>query len=194
MGGFGSGRWQRGKDTTADMRALDVRRIHRKGLLTPSQAFNWRWSRNGEEMGFIYIRSELGRVTLHYKSREYGGEWQRMSYPVLLDWTPCNFGGLRPWFLCPICGRRVAILYGGAIFACRHCHQLVYQCQQETYRDPATRRADKIRDRLGWESGILNSNGEKPKGMHWRTFERLRAEHDALVQSALLGIVKRFGL
>lgn len=27
MGGFGSGRGQRGKDTTSDMRALDIRRL-----------------------------------------------------------------------------------------------------------------------------------------------------------------------
>jgi len=37
------------------------------------------------------------------------------------------------------------------------------------------RRADRIRDKLGWETGILNSPGEKPKEMHWKTFEnRLR--------------------
>ena len=25
---------------------------------------------------------------------------------------------------------------------------------------------------MGWEPGILNGEGLKPKGMHWRTFER----------------------
>ncbi len=31
-----------------------------------------------------------------------------------LEWTPCNFGGERPWFVCPGkgCAKRVAILYG----------------------------------------------------------------------------------
>ncbi|MBS1177027.1 MAG: uncharacterized protein H6R06_1439 [Proteobacteria bacterium] len=33
--------------------------------------------------------------------------------------------------------------------------------------------------------GILNGNGWKPKGMHWRTFERLQASHDADVNAAL---------
>ncbi len=31
-----------------DYRALDVRRWHRDGLLTPGRAFGWQWSHNGE--------------------------------------------------------------------------------------------------------------------------------------------------
>jgi hypothetical protein len=88
----------------------------------------------------------------------------------------------------------VAILYGGVIFACRHCYSLAYASQRENPGNRAVRRADRIRERLGWEPGILNSNGSKPKGMHWRTFERLKAEHDAFVGVALTGIVKQMGL
>jgi hypothetical protein len=53
---------------------------------------------------------------------------------------------------------------------------------------------DTIRRRLGWEPGILNGSGLKPKGMHWRTFERLQAEHDAHVAQSLAGIAARLGL
>jgi hypothetical protein len=68
-------------------------------------------------------------------------------------------------------------------------HQLAYPSQQETDYDRAARRANKIRERLGWKQGILNPKGwKKPKGMHWRTFERLNAEHDAFVDEALAGI------
>lgn len=38
------------------------------------------------------------------------------------------------------------------------------------------RRADRIRRRLGWDAGIANPSGGKPKGMHWRTFARLNVE------------------
>jgi hypothetical protein len=94
----------------------------------------------------------------------------------------------RPWFICPAthCGRRVAILYGGEVFACRHCHKLAYQCQRESPDDRAKRRADKIRVRLGWEPDILNGEGFKPKGMHWRTYRRLTDEHDEWVAQAIL--------
>lgn len=197
MGGMGSGRrYQGGKSTTSDMRALDVRWLQRDGLLTLGRAFGWNWSRNGEKIASIQMRTEADRVILNYRSRSNGGEWKAMEYPVYLEWTGCNLGGRRAWFLCPArgCGRRVAILYGGAVFACRHCHKLNYQCQRETNDDRAARRADTIRRRLGWEAGIFNGNGWKPKGMHWRTFERLRAEHDAFVSASLAGMAKRLGL
>lgn len=197
MGGMGSGRrYQGSKDTTSDMRALDVRRLQRDGLLTPGRAFGWNWSRNGETIASIQMRTEAERVILNYRSRSNGDEWKAMEYPVRLEWTACNLGGKRAWFLCPAqgCGRRVAILYGGSVFACRHCHNLNYQCQRETDDDRAARRADKIRARLQWDAGILNGNGWKPKGMHWRTFERLRAGHDAFVSASLAGMAKRLGL
>ena len=156
MGGIGSGRrYQGGKDTTSDMRPLDIRKLQRDGLLTPGQAFGWYWMRNGKEVASIQIRTETDRVILNYRSRSNGGEWQSMEYPVTLEWTGMHFGGRRVWFRCPAlgCGRRVAILYGGAIFACRHCHKLVYECQRESDGDRAMRQVsatgilDPLRDR-----------------------------------------------
>ena len=196
MGGYGSGRGQGGKDTTSDMHPLDIRRLHRVGLLTPGRAFGWNWLRNGDTVASIQIRTEAERVILNYRSRSNGGEWQPMEYPVHLEWTPCNLGGRRAWFRCPArgCGRRVAILFGGSIFACRHCHKLAYQCQRESDYDRAGRRADAIRRRLGWEPGFLNGGGHKPKGMHGRTFERLKAEHDVFVNASLVGMAERLGL
>lgn len=118
-----------------------------------------------------------------------------MEYPVYQEWTECHPGGRRAWFRCPArgCGRRVAILYGGAIFACRHCHGLAHESQGEAGHDRMAGRADRIRDKLGWGPFILNGNGIKPQGMHWRTFERLKAGHDVLAGEALAGMAKRFG-
>lgn len=196
MGGWGSGRWQNGKLTTIDMRALDVRRLHRGGLLRSGSAFGWHWTIEGEEVSSIRMRTESDRVVLTYRSRSDGGEWEPMEYPVLVDWTNCHLGGRRPWFLCPArgCGRRVAILYGGRIFACRHCHRLAYASQRERADDRATRLADRIRNKLEWELGILNGDGDKPKGMHWCTFDRLKARHDAYVGVSIAGALRRFGM
>lgn len=60
---------------------------------------------------------------------------------------------------------------------CRHCHRLTYASTRETDDDRASRRANKIRRRLGWEPGILNAENGKPKGMHWDTYWRLVARH-----------------
>ncbi len=39
-----------------------------------------------------------------------------------------------------------------------------------------------------------NPNGDKPKGMHWSTFERLKAEHDAFPNVSWAGLAERLGL
>lgn len=196
MGGIGSGRrYQGGRDTTSDYRALDVRWLLRNGLLTPGRWGTTSWSRNGNTIASIQVRAEADHVVLYYRNRSQGDDWQAMQYPVHLEWTDCHLGGRRVWFRCPVkgCGRRVAILYSGAIFACRHCHRLAYASQREAGHERAVRKADRLRDKLGWEPGILNGSGLKPVGMHWRTFERLKAKHDALVGESLAGVTKQFG-
>ena len=199
MGGMGSGRRnQSGKDTTNDYRALDVRRLQRDGLLTPGNAFGWNWTRNGKTVASIQVLTEADRVALDYRYKHGGGDWQKKNCPVSLEWTDCTLGGRRAWFLCPAhgCGRRVAILYLGSagIFACRHCYKLAYACQRETADDRAMRRADNIRRRLGWVVGIANPAGDKPKGMHWRTYVRLTSEHNAFALASFAGMAAKLGL
>jgi hypothetical protein len=65
-------------------------------------------------------------------------------------------------------GRRVAVPYGGKVYACSHHHKLAYQTQREQAHDRAGSRSDTIRKRLGWDTGILNGNGNKPKGIRRR--------------------------
>ncbi|MBT8766298.1 hypothetical protein [Metapseudomonas boanensis] len=172
------------------MLALDVRLLQRDGLLAPGKTASWCWSLNGENLGSIQIRAKTGRVTLHYRTRISGNELQTREYPVFLEWTGCTYGGQRPWFLCPgrDCGRRVAILFGGSVFACRHCHQLAYPSQRTRFRDPAMLRADRIRKKLNWTPGIFNGDGVKPKGMHWKTFNRLKAEHTGYVLESMMAM------
>jgi hypothetical protein len=198
MGGPGSGnRWRYdAKSTTENFRTLDVRRWAREGMLGPGYSGGWQWTCNGETTASIQMRAEQGRVVLIYRRRSGGGEWKDEQYPVRIVRTPCNFGGERAWFLCPAvgCGRRVAVLYGGQIFACRRCHQLAYPSAREHAADRAARRADRIRARLKWEPGILNGPGLKPKWMRWATFERLTAVHEKFVQKSLREVASKFGL
>ena len=81
------------------------------------------------------------------------------------------------------------------MFAGRQCNRPAYRSQREADDSRTTRQVDTIRRRrLGWQPGILNGNGLKPKGMHWRTFERLQGEHDAHVNAALAGLGAKLGL
>lgn len=174
-------------DCTDEYRCLDVRRWQRGGLLKPGQAFSTSWIRDGEAAVLIDVRVRVDCVILNGT----GGE-----YVVGLDWTACTYGGRRAWFLCPAagCGRRVATLYGGAMFACRHCHRLAYRSRRESAEVRAGRRADKIRDRLDWAPGILNPAGDKPKGMRWKTYSRLVEEYETSARESLAGMARRFGI
>ena len=178
MGGLGSGRhWGRGKNTTSGYLRLDVRWLDREGLLVPGRIATVRWSRNGEPTGNIEIKAEMDFITLSYSHCRFDEPWKREEYPVSLEFTPCNYGSIRPWFRCPVlcCGRRVAILYGGGIFACRHCHGLNYESQHEQPYQRALTRYQKIRVKLGAHAAI-GPFPDKPKWMHWRTYYRLCAE------------------
>jgi hypothetical protein len=195
VGGLGSGNWYRfdKKITTDECHSLDVRRLHREGFLKPGGWFRSSWSRAGNEIaslrGFVY----RDQVVLSYRHR--GGpseEWEDIEEPIPLEWTLCNFGGERPWFVCPgvvngaACGRRVAILYGpGEYFLCRHCYDLRYESQRE-YR--ALRRAQNIRVRLGGSTNMMEPFPERPKGMHHDTYMRLFWEHDKARREELAGM------
>lgn len=181
MGGIGSGRgFQGGKITTSNMLALDVRKLHRKDLLVPGRTYNMHWKLNGENQAAIQIQVEFDYVILNYRYPIDNGAWQSMEDRIYFEWTNCHFGGQRVWFRCPRngCGRRTAIVYGDSKFQCRHCHKLVYACQRENDDYRPIRQADAIRKRLGWQNGIANREGGKPKGMHWRTFHKLKARYD----------------
>lgn len=194
MGGYSSGRKSVRKCTT-DCLSFDVRQWQREGILVAGSSFNSNWSRQGKSVGNIGAKVESNQLTLSYTSQKNGGEVEKQNYPVRLQTTHCHYGGERYWFICPAegCGRRVAILYlGDKIFACRHCYQLAYKSQRETRHDRAFSRADKMRGKLGWEPGIANPNGYKPKGMHWKTFYRLSLEHDADANRAIQGIMTKF--
>jgi len=199
MGGPGSGSWYRWnkKTTCEEVKRVDVRHLRKKGWFRPGvTGSGWlSWECGGEPSGTIQYRVEPNNLVLIYKFRRYGEDWQDMEETVWLERTPCNYGGERTWFLCPHCGRRVGVLYGAdARFLCRHCYQLPYGSQQETYLDRMQRKARKIRKRLGASDNLFEPVWEKPKNMHWETFNRLIEEERAANNAASLEIGRKMGM
>ena len=198
MGGLGSGNRYRfdKKTTTGECNGLDVRKLHREGALRPGALFSSSWSGFDRETGSISGSVSRDRVILSYRHRSgLGADWEDVKEPVPLEWTPCNFGGERPWFVCPgvvnriACGRRVAILYGpGKYFLCRHCYDLRYESQREDKNNRALRRAQKIRTRLGGSANMMEPFPERPKGMHHDTYMRLLWEHHEAEMEHLNGL------
>ena len=197
MGGYSSGRRnQNGKKLTVSYNSLDIRLLQRKGLLAAGSSTYLSLSGVNRKVGLFEVTSESNRMTLRYSHRLENGNLKLEDYPISIEWTPCNYGGMRAWFRCPAlgCNRRVAILYGGEHFACRHCHQLAYPCQRDSGNDGTFRQVRKMRSRLGWGRGIISGCGERPKGMHWSTYLRLFEEVTQLQMQLLSASAKRIGV
>jgi hypothetical protein len=148
-------------------------------------------------VGSINVEAECHFVTIKYRSRSYGEDWSDVEQRVGVVWTPCRFGGERPWLVCSVasngvyCGRRVIKLYSaGRLFACRHCYRLAYTSQQESAHQRGLSKSQKIRMRLGGSASMLDEFPEKPKGMHWRTFDRLCRKHDEAEERSTVGLMK----
>ncbi len=105
------------------------------------------WSRDDEQIGNIdFIVSTIQRaeyIRFQYTQTDhYSNEKIELDYKARLVWTPCQFGGRRWWFICPLasngnaCNRRVGVLYlaSSKYFGCRHCHNLTYESCKKSHK------------------------------------------------------------
>jgi len=158
--------------TVEGCRKLDVRKLARQGWLDGQERLS---------LGDVYLlqaRGDMVQVT-----RPASGGLREQTLPIVR--TRCSFGGSRPWFLCPSrgCQRRAAILYNaGGRFACRRCHGLVYRTQHEHTDGRLLIKAERLWRRVGCDFG---DEPQKPKGMYWRTFNRLVERGDAAYEASL---------
>jgi hypothetical protein len=184
MGNVLSGRrsyhWFNKKETTQGRIRLDVRRLARAGSLAPGASSAYSWPDGGSTTRRADLHSEGSRLTIHF-----GGACRSIAVPLYQ--TPCQYGGTRPWFLCPRsgCGCRVAILYvDGFELHCRGCLGLTYQSTRENPEARALRRYRRIMRRLGADPfGILA--GSKPPRMRWSTYARLITEAEEALKEHL---------
>jgi len=192
MGGSGSGNWYRfdSKTRVEDCLNIDARHLDRKGCLEPWQGYSWEWQ-NGSN---IFIKTEPEAIELIYTIIKNGEQREEVDYRVPLSWTSCNYGGKRPWFICPGkgCGRRVAKLYmKSGYFLCRHCHDLVYSSQRESKAFRLLDKSQKICRKLGANTFNDLFLTPKPKGMHQRTYDKLYHRAEELDNESLYAAIKR---
>lgn len=166
---------RRGKRTVeklaADYDYIDVRSFHRRGMLTGS----WvtfvpmlRWP------GIIKIRAARYLVLVELRDRVDPQQ-------IRVSWTRCHFGGARPWLHCP-CGQRVARLFKGlAGYYCRPCFDNPrYASQAKSTQGRRHFEACKLRLRLGGVASLTAPFPERPRGMHRKTYARLRRRAERL--------------
>jgi hypothetical protein len=150
------------------------------------------WARGGdcEPWAEVDIRMELsaygGTAWLRYDVDHYSQRTGPQEYPVSMVATPCPYGGLRWWWICPTTGRRVQKLYlpnGGTRFLSRgpDAYRLAYASQRHGLVDRMHARNRRLYARLGTDyGGLLNDSWPpKPKRMRWRTYNAICDRLDA---------------
>lgn len=163
----------RTRPKVADYLPLDVRSLARSGVLMA-----------GKEL-CVPLRAVAGgpvvvvRVRIEGEGLSFGfaSAGSRMCGRVRVERTRCPYGGTRPWLCCPRCNSRRSCLYGVdrfGSFSCRRCMQLVYSSQDERKMDRLWRRRRKLEAKLGRMC-------RRPKGMHWRTFEQICTDLNAVL-------------
>jgi len=115
------------------------------GLLDGYRSSTLTWTRkfsgHKSSIGILVDTEELYAKVNYTSTDRNTDEKTNYDYKISLTTTPCNFGGVRYWFICPLsvngayCGRRVGTLYlasGGNYFGCRHCYDLSYESRNES--------------------------------------------------------------
>ncbi len=137
------------KDTVEDCKSVSMSFLRKHGYFDEpccmSGGISWKNSCGEETSSIGIVVSTLdgdNYVRFRYTSTKRDtGEKTEYDYKVQLTTTPCNFGGVRYWFICPLskngvyCGRRVAKIYSGSganYYGCRHCYNLAYESRNET--------------------------------------------------------------
>ncbi len=193
------------KQTVNDLISLDIRSLNRAGLLKEGEPFTCRWWKENV-LGEIYGEKTMGGI-LHEGAIRFVYDYsflneptKELTYDVALSWTRCNYGGKRPWFVCPGCYRRAAILYlsRSGYLICRRCADLTYTTCQESGNpfNENLRRQQRIKDKLGWQDFSLAEFYQlrlyqiKPRYMHNKKFYPLLAELKRLqrLERAELGL------
>jgi hypothetical protein len=189
VGGFGSGR-QGGRPTVGSGLSLDLNKLLRNGTVrrntTTAGTISWSYSYSGEHVASMGYKATLGpergHIRLQWTQTDcWTGEKQQREQWIELESRPQPLGGRRWWFVCPRRGDLVWKLHlpaGASTFASRRAYRLAYQSQRESPRDRAMSRAWKARSRVRGVGGIGDPYF-KPKGMRWKTFNRLAARVDA---------------
>ena len=147
------------KATADESCRLRISELRKGGMLSSGYSSGTRtWSSNRTDkktiIGLAVDITDDPYVRLIYSVTDREGKRTDYDYEVSLVTTPCNLGGVRYWFGCPSCGRRVGVLYlapGDVYFRCRHCNNLSYHsrnnCPLEKF-GVTSRQIDKLRSEI----------------------------------------------
>jgi hypothetical protein len=151
--------------------------MKRQTGLIPGTVGKLSWSSHGNKRGAINFEVNKRCLTLKFRHMGKNGAWEEVEQAIFCDHTPCNYGGYRKWFLCSQCERKVEILYSlhgpNKYFLCRDCHGLTYASCNAHPTKRLFDKANRLKQKIGVEPGIMDFIPEKPKGMHRASFDSI---------------------
>ena len=180
MGGIGSGTYRKykSKATTEDFFSVDLRKLTKLVPVDQNCQFTLEWRTQTKVNAAIDCRVIDDVLELYYSIYNGVERVSAVDY-VSITKTPCNFGGVRRWFLCPSCKQKSLLLYVVDRFHCRKCQNLYHPSSNEGELFRATRALCNEQNKLNGKhltpmDGI--SGISKPKWMRYKTYTRLKEE------------------
>lgn len=175
MGGYGSGRTYEGRSRVGMAKQIKVGALAKIGALTEGWSASLQWPGSGCDD----IEGTFSDDTLRLSWKvEAGQDSLHVVMPIGVSWSACNYGGKRPWLLCPYCGRRVSALHlssNSRQLACRHCFNMTYESRNVDAIGRSWMRQEKLLQRIGGScgGGFSSRDPSRPKGMHRTTYRRI---------------------
>jgi hypothetical protein len=160
MGGVGSGGWRirtRWRATLEDLPSFHVGRWLRDGVLVPGTLFTQHFTNLANQNAGVVVAVLSRRLVSVFPN---ASALEVVRTDVELRWTNCRFGGQRPWFACPRCGRQCGRLYLLEQWKCRHCCSLPFRSQTLTPAERLFLRAAKLRRRL--DTNTIGPSSQPP--------------------------------
>lgn len=210
MGGFNSGR--RGglatvegcaslvldvcwvvRPVTAELRRQRAAPIAERQVVEAG-AKRWTWTRHGDAEPWaavevrLSLRQDRGVARLRFDVAHHHRPTGPQDQTVMMEATPCRFGGIRWWWICPVTGRRCAKLYlpnGGLRFLSRGpgAYRLAYASQRADDMQRSHGRLARLHRRLGGQYRCFDEMPPpRPKWMRRATYDRLWATWEEQVE------------
>ncbi len=147
MGGFGSGDWAdvaKRKTTTELCMSISASSLKKYGFFEENKTGIITWTNDFSELiGTVKIQSFVSsngnKTRIEVSTEGFVTSRQKIE----LTKTPCNYGGWRYWFECPVvkdgvyCGNRITKLFlppATKFFGCRECYDLTYESCQKSHK------------------------------------------------------------
>lgn len=181
MGGPGSGRRNRNAPKTSQFLRLSLS-FFPEQFFNDGQMHRLYWRQNSQIIASISYSLFSERLELQY-SVGHDLERERIQENIRFYYSDQPNGGERRWFLCPRCLQSRHVLYGGYRFRCRQCQGAVYPSSYDPFPQLPWSRCHRIREKLGGEPGFGYPFPERPKGMHHKTYDRLKRQDEAAAEA-----------